>query len=41
LLVVTNWAEYYLYGLMTEHVMAAAEDASRKGSEIEVLRWAT
>jgi hypothetical protein len=40
LLVVTNWAEYYLSGLMTERVMAAAEDALRKGAEIEVLRWA-
>ena len=32
--------DYYLSGSMTERVMAAAEDALRKGAEVEVLRWA-
>ncbi len=35
-----NCGEYYLSEEMTERVMAAAEDAMRKGVEIEVLRWA-
>jgi YgiT-type zinc finger domain-containing protein len=35
-----NCGENYLSGLMTERVMAAAEDALRKSAEIEVLRWA-
>lgn len=32
--------EYYLSDAMTEKVLAMAEDAIRKGAEVEVLRWA-
>ena len=32
--------DYYLSGLMTERVMATAEDAWRKSAEIEILQWA-
>lgn len=32
--------EYYLSDGMTEAVLAMAEEAVRKGAEVEVLRWA-
>lgn len=35
-----NCGEYYLSEEMTGRVLALAEDAMRKGAEIEVLRWA-
>lgn len=35
-----NCGEYYLSEEMTERVLGVAEEALRKGAEIEVLRWA-
>lgn len=35
-----NCGEYYLSDAVTETVLQLAEDALRKGTEIEVLRWA-
>lgn len=35
-----NCGEYYLSEEMTEQVLAMAEEATRKGVELEVLRWA-
>jgi len=35
-----NCGEYYLSEEMTAGVLSLAEDATRKGAEIEVLRWA-
>lgn len=35
-----NCGEYYLTDEMTDRVMALAESAVKKGTEIEVLRWA-
>jgi len=35
-----NCGEYYLSESMTQRVLEMAEVASRKGVEVEVLRWA-
>lgn len=35
-----NCGEYYLSEEMTGCILALAEEAMRKGTEIEVLRWA-
>lgn len=35
-----NCGEYYLSEEMTDRVLALAEDAMRKGAEIEILQWA-
>ena len=35
-----NCGEYYLSDSVTEKVLALAEDAARKGAEVEILRFA-
>jgi YgiT-type zinc finger domain-containing protein len=35
-----NCGEYYLSEVVTGEVMALAEDAVRKGAEVEILRYA-
>jgi YgiT-type zinc finger domain-containing protein len=36
-----NCGEYYLSEEMTQRILALAEEAMHKGTEIEVPRWAT
>jgi YgiT-type zinc finger domain-containing protein len=35
-----NCGEHYLSEAMSERVLALAEDAVRKGAEVEIVRWA-
>lgn len=39
-LICDNYDEYYLSELVTEQVMAMAEDAVNKGAEVEIIRFA-
>jgi len=34
-----NCGEYYLSDIITEHILGMAEDAVRKGAEVEILRY--